>query len=126
MLSCKPMYDDLKKIKIVAKALSDETRIRMLKLLTEKDICICEMEEIFPLSKSQISRNLKMLMESGFLKRWNEGKCVVYVADPASTNLYCRTLLEMLSGSLSKLELIIQDRQKLQKVIDNKVRELRK
>jgi ArsR family transcriptional regulator len=60
----------------ISKALADETRIRMLKLLLEKDICVCE-EEVFPLSASQLSRDLNMLMEAGFLKRWREGKCVV-------------------------------------------------
>ncbi|MFC1946090.1 ArsR family transcriptional regulator [Chloroflexota bacterium] len=58
-----------------------QQRTKLLKLLTEKDICVCEMKLIFPISHSHISRYLKMLYEAGFLKRWNEGKCVVYMAD---------------------------------------------
>jgi len=110
----------------VAKALSDETRIRMLKLLLEKDICVCEMEDIFPLSSSQLSRNLKMLMEAGFLKRWREGKCVVYIADRDSQNRYCRTMLNMVADSFNDNELTRRDREKLQKVIADQVREKRK
>ena len=110
----------------VAKALSDETRIRMLKLLLGKDICVCEMEEIFPLSSSQLSRNLKMLMEAGFLKRWREGKCVVYKADCDCQNRYCRTLLNILADSFNDSELTQRDGDKLQKLIAGQVREKRK
>ena len=78
-----------------AKALTDENRVKMLKLLTEKDICVCEMKQIFPISNSQISRDLKMLYEAGFLKRWNEGKCVVYMADRVDSEPYCQAMLDL-------------------------------
>ncbi len=110
----------------ISKALADETRIRMLKLLLEKDICVCEMEEIFTLSTSQISRNLKMLMEAGFLKRWRDGKCVVYIADRDSHNRYCQTLLSILADSFNDDEVTRRDRERLQKVIEDQVREKRK
>ncbi len=110
----------------ISKALSDETRIRMLKLLLEKDICVCEMHEIFPVSQSQVSRNLIMLMDAGFLKRWHEGKCVVYVADRASSNMFCRALLDTLADSFNDDEAISRYRQKLQEVIAQQVREKKK
>ncbi len=114
------------KLVTIAKALSDETRIRMLKLLLEKDICVCEMEEIFHLSASQLSRNCKMLMEAGFLKRWREGKCVVYVVDRDSPNQQCQTILNIIAESFNDSELARRDSQNLQKVIAEQVREKRK
>jgi len=95
----------------------------MLKLLTEKDICLCEMAEIFPLSKSQISRDLKILFDAGFLKRWNDGRCVVYMADRVNSDEYCRALLELIANSFNDDESIRLCREKLQRVIDSKVRE---
>ena len=106
-----------------AQALTDENRVRMLKLLTEKDICVCELGEIFPISHSQISRDLKVLYNSGFLKRWHEGKCVVYMADRINSSTYCRALLELVANSFNDDELIRLYREKLQTVIENKVRE---
>jgi len=106
-----------------AKALTDENRVKMLKLLTEKDICLCEMKEIFPISHSQISRDLKTLYDAGFLKRWNEGKCVVYMADRVNSEGYCRALLEMVANSFNDDESVRICREKLHKVIENKVRE---
>lgn len=110
----------------IAKALSDETRIRMLKLLLEKDICVCEMEEIFPLSLSQLARNCKMLMEAGFLKRWREGKCVVYIADRENCNHYCQALLDLISNSFNRDEAALSDKEKLSKVIADGIREKKK
>ena len=110
----------------ISKALADETRIRMLKLLLEKDICVCEMEGIFPLSESQLSRNLKMLMDAGFLKRWREGKCVVYIADKANSNRYCQAVLELLATSYNDQEAVLRDRERLKQVIADQVREQKK
>jgi ArsR family transcriptional regulator len=106
-----------------SKALTDETRIRMLKLLLEKDICVCEMQEIFPMSQSQVSRNLKTLMDAGFLKRWREGKRVVYEAERNSSNTFCQALLDALAVSFNNSEAVSRDRERLQQVIAQQVRE---
>jgi ArsR family transcriptional regulator len=116
----------MKELITAAKAISDETRVRMLKLLLEKDICVCEMEEIFNLSVSQLSRNCKVLMEAGFLKRWREGKCIVYIADRDSSNHHCRAILNLIDESFDNSEATRIDRGNLQKVIANKVREKKK
>ena len=110
----------------VSKALSDETRLWMLKLLTEKDICVCEMHDIFQISHSQISRNLKTLMDAGFLKRWHEGKCVVYEADKDASNRYCRAVLEILVDSFNDSEPMLRNRTKLHTAIEDGIREEKK
>jgi len=112
--------DQLQKI---AKALSDHNRIQMLKLLTEKDICVCEMNEIFEVSHSQISRHLSQLADAGFLNKWNDGKCVVYMADRVNSNKYCQAIFNVLADSMNEDEQIIEYRKKLQEVIANKTRE---
>jgi len=106
-----------------AKALTDPNRVMMLKLLTEKDVCLCEMKEILPLSESQISRDLKALYSAGFLKRWHEGKCVVYMADRVDSQGYCRALLELVARSFNDDEPVRLCREKLQAVIQKRVRE---
>ena len=106
----------------VSKALADENRIRMLKLLLEKDICVCEMHEIISISHSQVSRNLKMLFDAGFLKRWHEGKCVVYEADRTNSNKYCKALIDVLADFFNDNEVLLRDREKLQEVIAAQVR----
>ena len=100
----------MREVARVSKALSDENRLRMLKLLTEKDICVCEMQEILSISHSQVSRNLKTLMDAGFLKRWHEGKCVVYEADRINSNRWCKALIDVLLDSFNYNEGVLKDR----------------
>ena len=106
-----------------AKALTDLNRVKMLKLLTEKDICVCEMKEIFPISNSQISRDLKILYDAGFLKRWSEGKCVVYMADRVDSEPCCKAILDLVANSFNNDESMHLYREKLQRVIEDQVRE---
>ena len=113
----------MQSFKKIAKALSDENRLKMLKLLTEKDICVCEMNEVFPMSHSQVSRSLNILYNAGFLKRWHEGKCVVYMADRVNSNKYCQNMLSLVADSFNEDESIQKLREKLQQVIEDKVRE---
>ena len=113
---------DIPELIKVAKAISDENRLKMLKLLTEKDICICEMRGIFSLSHSQISRNLSILYDAGFLKRWNEGKRAVYIADRINSSKCCQTIIDLIADSFNKDVSIHKLRVKLQKVIEDKVR----
>jgi ArsR family transcriptional regulator len=106
----------------ISKALADESRIRMLKLLLERDICVREMQEILHLSQPQVSRNLKILMDAGFLKRWREGKCIVYFAERNNNNRFCKAILDTLAESFNDNTVAFQDKERLQQVIEQQVR----
>jgi ArsR family transcriptional regulator len=107
----------------ISKALADETRIRMLKLLLERDICVCEMQGILHISQPQVSRNLKILMDAGFLKRWREGKCIVYFGERNNNNRFCKALLDALAESFNDNTVVSRYRERLQQVIEQQVRE---
>ena len=108
----------------LCKALSDENRVRMLKLLLDQDVSNCEMEVVFPgLSKSQISRDLTMLMNVGCIQRRREGRCVVYSVDRVKCNRFSQSLLQVLDDSLNDDEVTRGDRERLQRAVDEGVRE---
>ena len=50
------------------KALSDETRLRILNLLLERECCVCEVMQALDISQSRASRNLGILQGAGFLR----------------------------------------------------------
>jgi ArsR family transcriptional regulator len=52
----------------VFKALSDETRIRMLYLLSEGELCVCEIMQALEISQTRASRNLGILRDAGLLQ----------------------------------------------------------
>jgi len=60
------------------KSISDETRIRILVLLSHKELCVCEICEILGLSQPQISRHLARLRDSGYVRDERQGQWVFY------------------------------------------------
>ena len=65
-----------------AKALSHPARVAILKLLIQKQACICgDIVEELPLSQSTVSQHLKELKEAGLIKGDIEGAKVCYCID---------------------------------------------
>jgi len=65
------------------KALADETRLRILKLLEVKEMCVCEVMVALDLTQPTASHHLGLLENVGFVKGRKEGKWVFYkVANP--------------------------------------------
>ena len=60
------------------KALSDETRLRILNVLTERECCVCEVMQALDISQTRASRNLSQLCDAGFLKFRRNGLWVLY------------------------------------------------
>ena len=55
----------MKKFIKVMKALSDPNRVKMVKLLQHKEMCVCEIQAALGLAQSTVSKHLKILEEAG-------------------------------------------------------------
>ena len=95
------------------KALSDETRLRILKVLLERECCVCEIMQALDISQSRASRNLGILQDAGFLKARREGLWIVYSVDWQTANLYATTLTKLLKDSPISNEVLAKDRKRL-------------
>ncbi len=83
----------MKKTTKVFKALSDETRLRILKMLEGRPLCVCEIQFIIKGSQPNISHHLKMLSEAGLLDSKKEGLWIAYrLADNPETPLHTAAL----------------------------------
>jgi len=60
------------------KALADKTRLRIISLLFEKNLCVCEITDILKMTQSRISRHLGILKQAGFIEEERKGKWVIY------------------------------------------------
>ncbi|MCL4459163.1 MAG: metalloregulator ArsR/SmtB family transcription factor [Chloroflexi bacterium] len=62
------------------KALADETRLRILSLLSkyEGEVCVCEIGENFALGQPTISHHLRILREAGLISGQKRGPWVYY------------------------------------------------
>jgi len=67
----------------IFKALADKTRLRILKLLEVREMCVCEIMLALGLTQPTASHHLGILENAGLVKAEKEGKWVFYsIADP--------------------------------------------
>ena len=74
------------------RALYDETRLRILNAVMQKDCCVCEIMQALEISQTRASRNLGILAEAGFLKSRREGVWVLYTLCSDRENRYAAHL----------------------------------
>jgi ArsR family transcriptional regulator len=68
----------MKEIARLFKSLSDETRLRILNLLTYGELCVCDLMEVLSLPQSTISRHIAYLKNAGLVKSRREGVWIYY------------------------------------------------
>lgn len=97
------------------KALSDETRLRILNLLLERECCVCEVMQALEITQTRASRNLSALHDGGFLKLRKEGPWVLYSIATDDGENYHSAMLEAVGQALKGDKLLARDRQQLRK-----------
>jgi len=60
------------------KALADPTRLRIILLLLERDLCVCELTYILKMSQSRVSHQLRILRDAGLAEDKRDGKWMIY------------------------------------------------
>ena len=73
-----PKRDDLKKLSAFFSALSDNTRLKIIVLLTIKPHCVGDMVEILELNQTTISHQLQILRRLNIVSCDRAGKNVIY------------------------------------------------
>jgi ArsR family transcriptional regulator len=59
-------------------ALSDETRLQIIELLTERERCVCELQDAVGAAQSRLSFHLKALRDAGLVSDRRQGRWVYY------------------------------------------------
>ena len=77
----------------VMKALSDPNRVKMIKLLQRKVLCVCEIKEALGLAQSTVSKHLKILEEAGMVNFTKDGLWVNYHLADGAESPYVTNLL---------------------------------
>jgi len=68
----------MKELVVVAKALSDENRVRVLMLLGDGELCVCQIIEMLGLAPSTISEHMAVLHRAGLVEARKEGRWIYY------------------------------------------------
>lgn len=60
------------------KVFGDSTRVRILSVLFEKEVCVCDIAELLNMNQSAISHQLRILKNANLVKNRREGKTIYY------------------------------------------------
>ena len=106
------MRDTVKAFKV----LSDETRLRMLNMLLERECCVCEVMQALRISQSKASRGLSALYDAGFLNMRKDGLWSLYSIDKEGIQIYQSQLIKAVKEALKNNKMAEEDRERLSRV----------
>ena len=109
----------MKDLVTVFKALSDETRLRILKLLEHGELCVCDIVVAFDMIQPKVSFHLSVLKQAGLLRDRREGKWMHYRID--DSDLFKRFLIMSIADKIPE-ETLQDDRNRLKAFMDIKDR----
>ena len=94
------------------KALSEETRIRIMLLLMQGELCVCDIQAVLDEPQSKISRHLAYLKHSGLLRSKRVGVWMHYLIKESADET-CKAQLAFMGERLSTLPQYREDMKKL-------------
>jgi len=77
----------------VAKALSDTNRVKIVKMLQHKRMCVCEIRALLQIAQPSVSKHLKILENAGLVSSEKDGLWVNYYLADGSSSPYAANLL---------------------------------
>jgi ArsR family transcriptional regulator len=82
----------------VFKALSDKNRLRILKMLQHKKMCVCELAAALGITQPSVSRHLSLMKDAGLVKDERNGHWIDYGLCDESINPYATMIQSHLKG----------------------------
>ena len=106
---------DVRSFSRLFKALADETRLRIVALLSHGELCVCHLEEALKLSQPKVSRHLATLRAAGVVEDRRDGSWVYYglIRQPDAD---CERQLRGLVRTFAKRAVLRRDLERLIKV----------
>ena len=100
----------------VFKALSDKNRLRIMKMLEARPMCVCEITAVLNLAPSTVSKHLSLLHEAVLIEDRKEGKWVNYSLSSKSLLPFVSEMLKVLRRSLKDDPEVLADMEKAKKI----------
>jgi len=91
----------MQKILDLLKILSDEIRLKIICLLAQNELCVCELMEALKMSQSRISNHLRVLRDTGIIHSKREGKWIFYYLAPDKMD---KVVWDIIKAVVSKID----------------------
>ena len=92
----------------VFKALSDKNRMRIVLMLRERPLCVCEISEALNIALSTISAHLKILRNTGLIEDSKDGRWVIYRL--AEGNSFINEIIRIIEDEIGSDNQVLRDR----------------
>ncbi len=99
------MYDFIN----IAKALSDENRVRALMMLRNGELCVCQLIEMLGLAPSTVSKHMAILYQAGLVDARKEGRWNYYRLTDGDAYEDVLQAIRWVQNSLAKDKQILAD-----------------
>jgi len=107
----------MKELLNIFKALSDKTRLRIIKILEHGELCVCDIVAALEMVQPKVSFHLRVLKKAGLIKDRKQGKWMYYRLD--ESDIFKRfitvSVIEKISDTMVK-----EDHERLERFMKNK------
>ena len=100
----------------VTKALSDESRVRVLLFLRGGELCLCQIVEMLGLAPSTVSKHMAVLQQARLVESRKEGRWIYYRLAEHGAPPYVRDAIRWVHKCLEKDPQVLADAKRLGKV----------
>ena len=107
-----PTKLEVRPISRLFRALGDETRVRIIALLSHGELCVCHIQEVLDLPQPSVSRQLGILRAAGLVEDRREGSWVYYRLLP-QPDPDCERQLRALVRGFARHEALCRDVQRV-------------
>lgn len=108
----------------VFKALADRNRARILKMLEDHELCVCQIEAVLGLKQSTVSKHLSVLKRAGLVEARRNGTWIFYSLSRRRHNDFDQAQLGLMRNWLNEDASVQSDQAKLEEVLKIDIHEL--
>jgi DNA-binding transcriptional ArsR family regulator len=100
----------------IAKALSDEKRVRALMMLSQGELCVCQLIEMLGLAPSTVSKHMSVLRQARLVEARKQGKWMYYRLPDHDCSKEVARAIEWVRNSLAEDKRIRADARQVKRV----------
>ena len=108
----------------ITKALSDETRVRILMFLQQGELCVCQIVDVLGLAPSTVSKHMAILMQAGLVEFRKDGRWRYYRLPKSNAPRPIRKALDWMRATLEGSPVLAQDAKRLKRMLRKDVKTL--
>ena len=101
----------------ITRALSDPSRVRILLALRRRELCVCQITELFGFAPSTMSKHLSILHQAGLIRSRKTERWVYYRLPDEPVPVAARSALDWVHQSLAKTEEVKTDAKRLKRIL---------